>query len=376
MLETGARASELVQLRIEDVSLAERVITIRHGKGDKRREVPIRRDLAKLLQLHTGTRRAGPLFARRQQGSGAVLHTLTRQRVGQVVRGVAHAAVITKRVYYHLLWPTVATRLLALGMDITDLQRFLGHESLTTTRLYAETTAATFQRSFDRITDPAAHALITGIRQERGDDAAPIAADLLARRRPPVEPLRRSLWLASAHVSPTQLNAYRLRRCEHPILPDALQSGGRDRLNIHGAIDLETGQTVMKDVLMVDAMSTIMLLTAIKAMYPGMRLVQVFVDNARYHHVKLAQAWLARAGCRIKLHFVPAYCPHLNSIDRLWGLMHRHTTHSKCYATFREFITAMLAFLRKEVPKKWVDYYDEVTDNFRVISPTEFWIIA
>ena len=45
LLETGARASELVQLRIEDVSLAERVITIRHGKGDKRREVPIRRDL-------------------------------------------------------------------------------------------------------------------------------------------------------------------------------------------------------------------------------------------------------------------------------------------------------------------------------------------
>src|SRR3954468_23866121 len=45
LLKTGARASELVQLRIEDVSLAERVITIRHGKGDKRREVPIRRHL-------------------------------------------------------------------------------------------------------------------------------------------------------------------------------------------------------------------------------------------------------------------------------------------------------------------------------------------
>jgi len=183
LLETGARASELVQLRIEDVSLAERVITIRHGKGDKRREVPIRRDLAQLLQLHIGTRRAGPLFASRQQGSGPTPHVLTRQRVGQMVRNVAGAAGISKRVYPHLLRHTVATRLLALGMDITDLQRFLGHESITTTRLYAETTAATLQRSFDRITDPAAHALIAGIRQQRGDNAALIAAELLARRR-------------------------------------------------------------------------------------------------------------------------------------------------------------------------------------------------
>src|SRR3954470_17033279 len=31
LLETGARASELVQLRVEDVSLTERVVTIRHG---------------------------------------------------------------------------------------------------------------------------------------------------------------------------------------------------------------------------------------------------------------------------------------------------------------------------------------------------------
>lgn len=61
----------------------------------------------------------------------------------------------------------MATSLLALGMNITGLQRFLGNESITTTRLYAETTAATLQRSFDRITDPAAHALVASIRQQR-----------------------------------------------------------------------------------------------------------------------------------------------------------------------------------------------------------------
>jgi integrase/recombinase XerD len=183
LLETGARASELVQLRVEDVSLVERVIAIRHGKGGKHREVPVRRDLAQLLRLHIGTRRAGPLFASRQQGSGSTPHVLTRQRVGQIVRAVAVAAGISKRVYPHLLRHTVATRLLALGMDITDLQRFLGHESIATTRLCAETTAAALQRRFDQLTDPTAHALISGVRQRQGDETALLAADLLAQRR-------------------------------------------------------------------------------------------------------------------------------------------------------------------------------------------------
>jgi transposase len=154
------------------------------------------------------------------------------------------------------------------------------------------------------------------------------------------------------------------------------QSSGRDRLNIHGAIDLETGQTVMKDVLTVDAASTIMLLMAIEAMFPDKRQLHIFLDNARYHHAKLVQVWLDRPGCRIKLHFIPAYCPHLNPIERLWGLMHRHNTHNKCYATFKDFSVAMLNFLRDDVPKNWRAYCDEVTDNFRIINPTEFRIIA
>ena len=154
------------------------------------------------------------------------------------------------------------------------------------------------------------------------------------------------------------------------------QSSGRDRLNIHGAIDLETGRTVMKDVLTVDALSTILLLASLETLYPGMRLIHVFLDNARYHHAKLVKAWLARPDCRIRLHFVPAYCPHLNPIERLWGLMHRHITHNKCYPSFKDFSIAMLAFLRNEVPRNWRAYCDEVTDNFRIIDPKEFRIIA
>src|SRR6202162_891983 len=154
------------------------------------------------------------------------------------------------------------------------------------------------------------------------------------------------------------------------------QSSGRDRLNIHGAVDLETDQTIMKDVLTVDALSTILLLTAIEAMYPGIRLVHVFLDNARYHHAKLVQAWLARPDCRIKLHFIPAYCPHLHPTERLAGVVHRHTTHNKCYSSFKDFSDAILTFLRDDVPRNWHLYCDTVTDNFRIISPKEFRMIV
>ena len=107
----------------------------------------------------------------------------------------------------------------------------------------------------------------------------------------------------------------------------------------------------------------------IEALYPLMMLIHVFLDNARYHHAKLVQEWLARPGCRIRLHFIPTYCPHLNPIERLWGLMHRNVTHNKCYATCAQFADATLGFLREKVPRNWADLCDSVTDNFRVIKP-------
>jgi transposase len=154
------------------------------------------------------------------------------------------------------------------------------------------------------------------------------------------------------------------------------QNSGRDRLNIHGAIDLETGKSCMLEVLTVNAVSTIALLSATEALYPNKRKIHLFLDNARYHHAEMVQEWLARPECRIVLHFVPTYCPHLNPIERLWGLMHRNVTHNKCYAKFNNFCDAVLGFLRDEVPKNWPKYADSVTDNFRVINPGDFRVLA
>jgi transposase len=154
------------------------------------------------------------------------------------------------------------------------------------------------------------------------------------------------------------------------------QTSGRERINIHGAIDLESGQTRMIEVETIDAISTIRLLESLEALYPLMVCIHVFLDNARYHHAKLVTEWLSRPGCRIELHFLPTYCPHLNPIERLWGVMHKNVTHNRCYETCAEFAEATLDFLRNQVPERWAEFCDSVTDNFRIISPKDFRLLG
>jgi transposase len=154
------------------------------------------------------------------------------------------------------------------------------------------------------------------------------------------------------------------------------QTTGRQSLNIHGAINLETGQTQMLAVKNVTAISTIDLLKAIEAAHRGMRRIHVFLDNATYHHAHIVRDWLRRPGARCVLHFIPSYCPHLAPIERCWGLMHAHVTHNRDYKNFWQFRTAILTFLRRTIPKHWDQFRDRITDNFRVISPVNLRVMA
>ena len=80
------------------------------------------------------------------------------------------------------------------------------------------------------------------------------------------------------------------QRCALPA------TSGRDRLNLHGAIDLETGQTRIMDVETVESRSTIALFEALERAHSTMSRIHVFLDNARYHHAKAVQGWLQQPG--------------------------------------------------------------------------------
>jgi transposase len=72
------------------------------------------------------------------------------------------------------------------------------------------------------------------------------------------------------------------------------------------------------------------------------------------------------------LHFLPAYAPHLNPIERLRGVMHKHITHNRHYADFNQFTEAIFTFFRKIPPQIWPAFRDAVIDNFRVISQEKY----
>ena len=73
--------------------------------------------------------------------------------------------------------------------------------------------------------------------------------------------------------------------------------------------------------------------------------------------------------------YIPSYCPHLDPIERLWGLMHRHVTHNRSHPSYDDFCRSGLHFLRVEVPKNWAVFCNSVTDNFRVINPADFRVL-
>lgn len=160
------------------------------------------------------------------------------------------------------------------------------------------------------------------------------------------------LFMDAVHPAP----AVRPEGCWAPATqPLAIeQTSGRQRLNIHGAIDLETGETAMIDV---DAASTIRMMQAIEALYSLMATNHMFLDNARDHPTPLS--------CRNGWRSPTAYCPLLNPSERLWDLIHKHLTHNKTLPVYRELADQMLHFLRNEVPQRWGEFCDLVTDNFR-----------
>lgn len=132
LYSSGLRVSELCDLDFDDIG--DKVITIRHGKGDRLRIVPVTHNAWDWLQRWLNAREEryfpeGYLF----------LTTLGRRMAREVVtRMVTHYAKEAglECVTAHTLRHMCASHLLVAGADSSIVQKLLGHTSILTTQWY------------------------------------------------------------------------------------------------------------------------------------------------------------------------------------------------------------------------------------------------
>jgi integrase/recombinase XerD len=154
---TGARVSELTDLRVRDVLLDRHTAVHLHGKGRKQRAIPLWKNTATVLRGWLARINPAPQAAVFPNRTGA---PLTRSGVrDRLDRAVAIAeqhcpSLRDQHVTPHTLRHTTAMHLLQSGTDLAVIALWLGHSSPAVTHQYLETDLAAKEAALRRLTDP------------------------------------------------------------------------------------------------------------------------------------------------------------------------------------------------------------------------------
>jgi integrase/recombinase XerD len=134
---TGLRVSELVGLRLLELSLGEGLVRV-FGKGSKERVVPLGEEARAWIERYLRDARPALLAGR---SSDAVFVTqrgaaMSRQMFWKLIKRYAGLAGITAPLSPHGLRHAFATHLLNHGADLRVVQMLLGHADISTTQIY------------------------------------------------------------------------------------------------------------------------------------------------------------------------------------------------------------------------------------------------
>ena len=137
MYGAGLRVSELILLKVQDVSLDTGLLRVM-GKGAKERIVPIGRQARDLTRqwMEAGRPQALKNMASPYLFVARAGRPMTRQGFWKIVKKYALMAGIKKEVTPHTLRHSFATHLLEGGADLRSVQTMLGHADIATTQIY------------------------------------------------------------------------------------------------------------------------------------------------------------------------------------------------------------------------------------------------
>ncbi len=147
---SGLRVSELVALRMHELSLTEGLVRTM-GKGSKERIVPVAPLAVHLVRRYMNESR--PEFER-YTGEDAIFLTrfgraFSRGGFWSVLKRYARLAGLPEGTSPHTLRHSFATHLLSGGADLRAIQEMLGHASLSTTEIYTHVSVEELRRVYD-----------------------------------------------------------------------------------------------------------------------------------------------------------------------------------------------------------------------------------
>lgn len=146
LLHTGMRVSELCNLRISDIRIStnSNMITVREGKGTKRRNIPLNSTVIRVLKDYLNSfdkNKKTTVVASPTPEQGRFLF-YGQKRMPLTDRGVRY---ITQKYAYeakidnlspHVFRHTCAKNLIDAGQSIDRVARILGHSNINTTSIY------------------------------------------------------------------------------------------------------------------------------------------------------------------------------------------------------------------------------------------------
>ncbi|MEN0579159.1 site-specific integrase [Phytobacter palmae] len=139
----GLRAGELVALETRDYDVATRTLTIRQGKGRKKRVVVVSPVVGKALAVWIKARAGNDcLFCRIHRSGSVTGQPLTTAGLAGILRQLQETAQISPFTP-HDLRRTFITRLLEQGADLNIVRQLAGHSDISTTALYDRRSATT-----------------------------------------------------------------------------------------------------------------------------------------------------------------------------------------------------------------------------------------
>lgn len=139
------------------------------------------------------------------------------------------------------------------------------------------------------------------------------------------------------HLNPKVGWDWMNRGSQRPLLTP----GQNKKHYLAGALDSRTQRLWFVDGAQKNSTLFCSLLDRLAQAYPNAKTLHLILDNYRIHKSRQVDKKLAALGGRIKLHFLPPYCPDHNRIERAWQELHANVTRNhRC-----KYLTTLLAYV-------------------------------